>query len=579
MNSSMDSHPLNERGAVLLIGAAAMTAIIIVAALVVDLGLVRADRVQNRSTADTIATAGALGLREGGGVAGCESALGYAGELLGPSGLSCTGFASSCNSSTAPATTAATVGGLTVTLTYPVANSSELMTPTSGGRQNLSIMDGDQCERFGVVIEEHQTALFSQIMGRETLGTKVHSVAKVGQPIGPGNLVSLLLTEPHVCPTLEVNGGGSGGGVYVSSVTDPVTGEISPGRIAVDSDGSSGCGSAIITSGSNANIHTQGEPGCATEINPGTGWGCGEIEVVAPGAPGCNPPACNGAAGTVSPPPSAAGQPRTRAPFDWRYNCRPSYPASYGIAGCAESGSRGSYIEDLVLGTQFDGGLDYYSDHYPCSLKPKDEITVPSGNWLIDCYPLSIKGELTFEGGNLIVDGGIDLASGAVLNVNTNNDDTSYAWSVGSAVDLDEHSAQAAFLFFRDGELSKAGQASIHFERTMVYLSETSGFAMTGGDGGIHWTAPTEGPFEDLALWSESASVHNLGGSATLNIEGIMFLPNATLQFQGNGGVSSIQSQVAAKALVTGGNGALQLSPIPSQSVTHAALLDSELIR
>ena len=126
MRLSLDSATVNDRGAVLLIGAAAMTAIIMVAALVIDLGMVRADRVQNRSAADTIATAGAFGLGEGGGVIGCESAAGYANELLGPVDLSCSGFASSCDGSTAPATAVATADGITITLTYPVANSSEL---------------------------------------------------------------------------------------------------------------------------------------------------------------------------------------------------------------------------------------------------------------------------------------------------------------------------------------------------------------------------------------------------------------------------------------------------------------------
>jgi len=582
MRLSLDSATVNDRGAVLLIGAAAMTAIIMVAALVIDLGMVRADRVQNRSAADTIATAGAFGLGEGGGVIGCESAAGYANELLGPVDLSCSGFASSCDGSTAPATAVATADGITITLTYPVVNSSELMTPTSGGTQDLTAMDGDPCDRFGVAIEQRQTALFSRLMGQETIGSKVHSVAKAGRPDGPGDLVSLLLLEPHGCPALQVNGGGSSGGVYVSAVTDPITGEISPGRIAVDSDGTAGCSSAISTNGNHANIHTQGAPGCATEITPGTGWGCGEIEVVAPGAPGCNPPACSGAAGTVSPAPSAAGQPRTRAPFDWRYNCKSAYPV-LGIDTCADSGPRRPHIDDLVASASASAldGLNYssYAAEFPCTVKPKDEFTVPEGNWFIDCYPLSVKGELTFAGGNLVVDGGITLLSKAELNVNTANVDQEYDWSTESMVDVEQHSDQAAFIFFRNGELSKAGQASVNFNHTMVYFSESSEFDMTGGTGGMTWTAPTIGPFTDLTLWSEATSVHKLGGSAVLDIEGLIFIPNAALQFQGNGGVSGIRSQVVAKSLATGGNGALRLSPVPNQGVTHEAVGDSQLIR
>ena len=577
----------HERGAVLLIGAAAMTALIMVSALVVDIGLAKTDRSQNRLAADAVATAGAFGLGEGGGVGACESAIGYVTANLGElPGLSCSGFPSSCNAATAVASTTGTSEGTTVTIVYPVSNNHELMTPASRGTQALSVRDGSQCQRVGVRVDQSRAALFSQIVGNETLDTSVHSVALRAVPDAQGDVVSLLLIEKHECPALSVNGGGSSGGIYVSGVVDPMTGNINPGRIAVDSDGTVGCGSStstILTTGNGANIHAYGAPGCAGELSPNTGAGCGVIEAYADGAPGCNPPACSGADGTVSPAPSQSTQRRTRAPFDWRFNCKASYPASYEIDGCPDTGSRSSYIDDLVLDTVNLAGanpFEIYSDHFDCRVKSRETVIVPVGNWLIDCAPLKVQGGLDFDGGNIVVDGDIEIGSQGFLRVNNANNDSNYSWISGSAATATEHSAGAAFIFFRDGTLSKSGGGGLSFMNSMVYLSPTSGLEMVGGTGEMTWIAPTEGPFEDLALWSESEAEVKLSGQATLELEGIVFVPNAEVSFQGNGSIANVEAQFVAKKVSTGGNGSLQIAPVLDRSIAHPPTgSDIELIR
>ena len=115
---------------------------------------------------------------------------------------------------------------------------------------------------------------------------------------------------------------------------------------------------------------------------------------------------------------------------------------------------------------------------------------------------------------------------------------------------------------------------------SMVYLSPTSGLEMVGGTGEMTWIAPTEGPFEDLALWSESEAEVKLSGQATLELEGIVFVPNAEVSFQGNGSIANVEAQFVAKKVSTGGNGSLQIAPVLDRSIAHPPTgSDIELIR
>ena len=114
---------------------------------------------------------------------------------------------------------------------------------------------------------------------------------------------------------------------------------------------------------------------------------------------------------------------------------------------------------------------------------------------------------------------------------------------------------------------------------TMVYMSATSGIDMGGGSGEMSWIAPTEGPFENLALWSESTTDHDFGGQASLAPEGVFFVPLATLSYQGNGGQAQVAAQFIASKLSAGGNGQLIVAPLYLRSVHYDSQVFSELIR
>ena len=71
-----------EDGATLVIFSAGLAALLVVAALVVDLAAVRVNRAHSRVVTDAAAAAGSLELVNRDGRAACATAVGYVGENL-----------------------------------------------------------------------------------------------------------------------------------------------------------------------------------------------------------------------------------------------------------------------------------------------------------------------------------------------------------------------------------------------------------------------------------------------------------------------------------------------------------------
>lgn len=577
----------SDRGAILAIGAAGLGAILLVGALVVDLGSARVDRAQNQVVTDAAAAAGIIGLVDSGGVGGCEAALGYVEAHVGPvAGLSCSGFPVDCDAMTLSTSTLGTSGGVTVTITHPVGDNDPMMSAgsTSAAIQDSSEADGDRCDRFGVGIQATRSSFFRAVTAQSVGRTSVHSVARVSDAYGRDLVINLLLLERTECEALSIGGGGSSGGITVSSVTDPETGEVYPGRIALDSNGSgSSCSSrgTIHANGAGATIRADGPPGCANEVEPsGFGMGCGRLETYAPGAPGCNLPACT-SGGVITPPPVKSPRRFTRAPIDYLYNCKETYPVSYEIRSCSEASIRTPYIDELSNSVEAYNSFRRYNadSRFPCQINgSSDPIVVPEGNWIVDCPDLRVFRELIFEGGNIIFEGDVTVGAQGSLQINTNNTST-YLWSSTLDMDYTQHSAQAAFVYFEGGTLDKSAGATLEMQNTLVYLSSTSALKLGGGAGSLVWSAPLEGPFTNLALWSESTLDHGFAGSATLVLEGVFFTPLATVVYTGNGGQASIEAQFIANRASAQGNGLLEIAPKWDRIVRFPPPAITELIR
>ncbi len=577
----------SERGTILLLSAFAILALVATAAVVVDLAVARNDRSESQIGADAAAAAAGIDLGAADPVTACDTAIAYVNSNLGTSlsDAGCAALPNDCSGSTGSAEAIATDGSLTVSVVYPVIDSHRFMDASAAGSPFMAITagDGEPCERIAVGLQRERTHFFGAFVGAQGSSTTVHAVARASQNESNGRPIHLLLLNENECGVIVENGGGSSGGLYVRSTTDETTGEVFPGFIASDSSGSSGCtnNGVIDVNGSGATIQADGPPGCEGELVADTGLGCGTIEVYAATGDGCSPPACS-SSGNVNPAPSPLPRRITRAPVDHRYNCASSY--DHDIASCGDTDTMEPWIDQLVDelgGVAWPVGYqDYVAAGYPCRVKGGNSPTVviPEGNWWITCSDLNVKGTLIFSGGNIVLGGDLTVTSTGRLEVNASNTET-YDWSWGQAFDAYESSPSAAVLMLQSGLFSKAGGAEVHLSNTTLYIGEDGDLQFTGGNGEMVWTAPEEGPFEDLAFWSESAEHHKFAGSSMLEMTGVFFAPHAEVAFRGNGSLQAAKAQFIADKLELSGNGGLELVPDFDRMILFSADSTSGLIR
>ena len=583
-----------ERGAVLLMIAVSMVALLGVAAVALDLAGLRLDRSLATTTADNAAAAGAAELAFGGGQAGCTTALAYI-ELnmdgVTFSGADCTSMPLTCDSGTAAASTTATGGSWTATVRYPVPDTDPLLDPGAIGATTQTIVtdDGVQCERIAVEITNDRNYYFAAVIGATSGQTDFHAVAKGSTGSGAESAINLLILERYDCRALGASGNGQ---ISVDAVWNPIDMKIEPGWAAVESDASgAGCGGNGVIDGNGlpTSIRADGPLGCPTQAGTHTiagptppdnvvGEGCGEIRVHAAGTPGCNPPACT-STGTVNPPPEYLNRRITRAPVDHQFNCKSSYNfgALWAIDGCTDTTP--PYIDQLVsaYGTGTPSGFVTWTDPPPVGLGHPCNVTGPPGLTItapgdvhVNCANLQTGRNIHFTGGDVIFDGDITLNSGAVVAINSNTT---------SAFPFTPASNEAIF-YMRDGEIEKAGQASFIAHRTLGYLSSSSFIDMQGGSSGtLLWTAPTTGNFEDLAMWSEGSTDHDFAGQAILELEGIFFAPWATIVYTGLGGQEQVDAQFISRKLEAKGNGLLVVRPNYERAILVPTEVLIELIR
>lgn len=580
----------NEQGAVLLMIAVAMVALLGVAAVALDLAGLRLDRSLATTTADNAAAAGAGALATGGGQTACSTALDYIDLNMDGvvfSGADCTAIPITCDPGTSAVSTTATGGSWTATITYPVPDGHALLDPGAIGAttQTLVTDDGLQCERVGVEISNDRNYYFASIIGADSGQTDFHAVARGTIGAGSELAINLLILERYDCPALQARGNGQ---ISVDAVYNPIRMALDPGWAAAESDATgAGCAGNGVLDGDGlpTSIRADGPEGCPTQSGTHTvngltaGEGCGEIRVLAPGTPGCNMPACN-STGTVNPPPEAMGARITRAPVDHKFNCKNSYNfgAAWAIAGCPDSPT--AFIDGLVAaygGGGTPAGFVTWTDPppvglgYPCNVigPPGYTLTVP-GNVHVDCANLQTGRNIHFTGGVVVFDGDVTLNSDAQLAINS---DTSAAFPYAPA-------SNAGIFYMRNGEIEKAGQASFIAHRTLGYLSSSSFIDMQGGSTGtLLWTAPTTGNFEDLAMWSEGSTDHDFAGQAVLELEGIFFAPWGKIVYTGLGGQEQVDAQFIARKLEAKGNGLLVVKPDYNRAILVPNKVNVELIR
>jgi hypothetical protein len=600
-----------EGGYTLIMVAASMFLLLGAAALAIDLSAVRLDRASDQRVTDTAAAAGALSVASGNGIAGCETALAYV--TVNTPGISsldlsgCASFSTSCSATVAREYTQV-AGRFTVTYVHPVPDSHDLMTPGALGSPTRAVdpQDGNGCERVGVQITSVADATFARILGVNEMPTTVHTVARAAIGGGSGTPVNLLVLDRFGCQGFLVRGQAV---VIVDAVLNPTTGALEAGVAAADSIGTNpvctqGTGGVISIEGNNALFRADGPAGCP--IQTGThaqgalsvGEGCGFIQTAAAGTPGCagggvNAPACTpggGGSNRPNPVPTALPAPLTRAPVDHRYNCKLDYttiPASVAwatdpltvaneqnIPACSGTGM--PHVQNWIAAigqTNTPIGYTRYGSPDSCSVS---SLTFGSGNWYIDCDTFSVTGSVTFGTGgstptNVVFKGHVSVTSN------------------GSGLIVNNSLANPGTVFFRGqgptssgskGTLTKGGGSNLVFNYSTVYMAKATRVALAGnGSGQLTWIAPDSGPFDDLALWSDSELIQDWAGNAALTMEGVFFTPLAIGQYTGNGGLAQVNAQWIADKLWLGGNGTLVIRPQYGRAVQPPGIPGTTLIR
>ncbi|HET7690265.1 MAG TPA: hypothetical protein VFK41_07800 [Nocardioidaceae bacterium] len=260
----------NQRGAVALITAFVILGMLVVAAMVLDFGLVRVDRQVNKSAADAAATAGLYGLAGGDGLAhpymGVCQALRYlstnddrfssvtdtSGSWTNGAGAAtgngCTNSALRAGVCTPGDATSwarfvwnGTIQGDPIRVTI---QSGYQMSGSGFIEEDLTAVQADQgdgaqqgCDQLAVLITQNRDPGLGSLATSSDLVSTIRTVGRVKQVPG-GNAPAMLLLRRTGCPSVQVGsaGGGADSWIRVFGATSS-DGRTTPGTIHADTDG------------------------------------------------------------------------------------------------------------------------------------------------------------------------------------------------------------------------------------------------------------------------------------------------------------------------------------------------------
>lgn len=462
----------DDAGVFAVLYAVLVVTLAVVVGLVVDLGMMRHDRRTERLAADAAAAAGGLTLSPLAGRASaraaCIAAWTYAIDNLPDADP---GATSPCGAVPDPAPAgcpaadgrfSATSGAWRITITWPVVNTSVLMTrpnvrPAAAGLTQPVIpsddVDGvDPCLRIGVTIARQRDFAFATAGGFGSGVTENSSVALNTPDGGEGQEVPLVVLDRSACNVITTGGDGAVARVRNAGST--------PGRIAVDSDASGGSGSDDCNTGGRRVAAVNGNGAKIVAWNGDSGlrgviWGNvrafqypGDIGLgrVANRVDICKNSTDPQLAEGICPHPIKRAKPVRRNFVDWTFNCRGSYtdPVRSNPSDPCMTGG-GAHIDDLraryramTAATAAAAGLtvlpppvgtvdplgfvwtagdraDWCGD---ADLALRDQVfySVPAGSYYIDCDVFQARhGFVQFEGGTLVFRGSLDVSAGCLL--------------------------------------------------------------------------------------------------------------------------------------------------------------------
>lgn len=603
-----------DEGAVLILVALSMTALLLVVALVVDLGATRSDRRGGQSAVDaSVASATQDFAKNEDIVEACETAFDYLRVNLDTPnfvGDDCaTALAGACNPAS-ERSVRRTSGQFTATFTHPVIDGSSLMEPSTVGSVALpSAADeaGAPCERVGLRLTTSGEAFFGGVAGQDTRSSTVSAVGRADFGNTVLRALNLLVLERHDCDAMTV--GGNNTRLVVASPEDdsttPTVDESDfPGILAVDSDARDCTGSndTLEVNGNGAQIIAEGP--CADPAAPVDS--CGQIDVFATLTdPSCSPTtdanqfACDEGQGSISPDAGQSIAIYGRAPADHRYNCKPSYgtdwqgnpepwAAEQPIGPCAAANDplTTDHVDQLrrFVANSAASTFTVIDDCNPSSQ------VIGAGNYYVDCptYRVNSGSNVEFAGGNVVFAGRVEVQNSSSLTLHacagtspaTCADDLT--WSPGTAFDHTQSAPEAAWAFI-SGRLSVSGSGTLTMNNTALFIGPSGELSQSGT---IRSTAPDDdgvagaaGPFDDLGLWSESPATHSFRGGGANYFEGLYFGGRAHFAMSGGTNVELRAAQFVSNTMAFSGGVVFTMSPTGDRSLLFEVPASYSLIR
>jgi Flp pilus assembly protein TadG len=584
----------DERGVVAVFSTLLLVVMLGFAALLIDLGQLRATSRNEQLYVDFAALAAGRQLSVNDANGACKDAVTYlnANDPAITTAINSTTFCSTitntCNNATTEHKPSITVGKVWVSIHYPVP-ASEIQDSTWTG---VGKNDGpSQCQRMRVIVETREAGMFSRILG---VNSSVASRSATMRPTTTGGTPpALWVLDPTGCVPLKVDGGSQ-----VTVGTSTVK-----GVITVDSNGTTCGGGATTTvsaTGSGTTLHAIGPP-------PPTGDSKGEIRLtaMANGSTACSAPACDPAdvaGGRIDPQP-IHGDPASRSYVDWAFNCKTGYPIFHGITQndcpytAANGGTRYPYIDNLKTaigngpGAPSTGTWTTIGPGNACS--PNASHVYPVGNYYVKCtkgnngFVVNSGVAITFSGGNVVFEDNVTVSNGGTVNINTANTNPPNPPLSASCIPptvqtpcIGSSSSNAAFVYIRGDsstQFSTSGTGTVNLNHVFVY-GGTGSVGFTGNP--PTWTAPLEGPFNGLAYWTDmpatatnaQKSSFTITGGSGANLSGVFFTPEASpFKLAGGGNWGQLHAQFISYQLTVTGGGVLSMAPDPT-AVTPPSL-------
>jgi hypothetical protein len=598
--------------------------VVVTAAIVVDLSSMREDRRAERLASDAAATAGAVKLNALAGVADAQAACQEAWRFLKVNLPGASGAITSCPTgsfpssfsvcpSTARAVTAA-AGPWEVTITWPVPDGDTLMTdPNISGRGSYQqpidpeIDGADPCARLGVSVARDRQFVFAGAGGFVDGVTSNDSVARAELRGQTALEFPLVVLDQSGCRALSATGSSpSGAGIIVQN------NGITPGRIALDSAGNGPGNNAPGCANSNSYV-AEASGGSRIVAWDGTSGAAGAILSYGPPSKAASPAQlCS--AGTspntvtdrICPAPQSFLQ-ITRKYWDWQYHCTTATAAPLS-APCPYTAPGPTYRPDyisqhraryaatvLTAANAVTQGFTVISD---CSPGAAYTYFDP-GNYYVNCAKYSVGKTVVFGGGTVVFKGDVEakgqgsglhcLVFNQEVGMSPTKDAAGFYRVCGptSSADLPDTDDDAMNVYLQNGSFSRQN-ADLIAPQTFIYQESSPSFGGspsvrinlgTGTSGGsgvtgtLFLTAPTTGPFANLALWTEnpatSTDPNALGAQTNIALEGIFFVPNGQVEFSGNATyLGPPRAQFVAWRLSTVGGSQLIMVPDADRTLT-----------